>query len=81
MSERGMGSAVGQQPAVAEKITSWVTEVATIPVIVKLTPNVTDIAVIAEAAALAEQAHPDTHEAATAAEPGQVITQAPEDGE
>src|SRR5256714_12660419 len=43
MCERGMGSAVGQQPAVAEKITSWVMEAATIPVIVKLTPNITDI--------------------------------------
>jgi dihydropyrimidine dehydrogenase (NAD+) subunit PreA len=43
MCERGMGSAVGQQPAVAEKITGWVMEKATIPVIVKLTPNITDI--------------------------------------
>ena len=39
------------------------------------------IDVVAEAAALAEQAHPDTHEAATAAEPGQMSTRAPEDGE
>jgi dihydropyrimidine dehydrogenase (NAD+) subunit PreA len=43
MCERGMGSAVGQQPAVAEKIVSWVMEVATIPVIMKLTPNITDV--------------------------------------
>lgn len=43
MCERGMGSAVGQNPDVCERITSWVTEVATKPVIVKLTPNVTDI--------------------------------------
>ncbi len=43
MCERGMGSAVGQNPDVAEKITSWVKEVATKPVIVKLTPNITDI--------------------------------------
>lgn len=43
MCERGMGSAVGQNPAVAEMITSWVKEVATKPVIVKLTPNITDI--------------------------------------
>ncbi len=50
MCERGMGSAVGQQPAVAEKITSWVMEVATIPVIVKLTPNVTDVTAVARAA-------------------------------
>lgn len=43
MCERGMGSAVGQNPEVCEKITSWVKEVATKPVIVKLTPNITDI--------------------------------------
>jgi len=43
MCERGMGSAVGQNPDVAEMITSWVMEVATKPVIVKLTPNITDI--------------------------------------
>lgn len=43
MCERGMGSAVGQNPDVCEKITSWVTEVATKPVIVKLTPNISDI--------------------------------------
>src|SRR6188768_1243262 len=50
MCERGMGSAVGQEPAVAEKITSWVMEAATIPVIVKLTPNITDITAAARAA-------------------------------
>ena len=43
MCERGMGSAVGQEPAVLETITSWVMEVAQIPVIVKLTPNISDI--------------------------------------
>lgn len=43
MCERGMGSAVGQNPDVAEKITGWVKEKATLPVIVKLTPNITDI--------------------------------------
>ena len=50
MCERGMGSAVGQQPAVAEKIVSWVMEVARIPVITKLTPNITDITFAARAA-------------------------------
>jgi dihydropyrimidine dehydrogenase (NAD+) subunit PreA len=50
MCERGMGSAVGQQPAVTEKIVSWVMEVARIPVIVKLTPNITDITQAARAA-------------------------------
>lgn len=43
MCERGMGSAVGQEPEVLKLIVSWVMEVATKPVIVKLTPNVTDI--------------------------------------
>jgi dihydropyrimidine dehydrogenase (NAD+) subunit PreA len=50
MCERGMGSAVGQQPAVTEKIVSWVMEAATIPVIVKLTPNITDVTHAARAA-------------------------------
>ncbi|MBI4237836.1 MAG: NAD-dependent dihydropyrimidine dehydrogenase subunit PreA [Deltaproteobacteria bacterium] len=43
MCERGMGAAVGQNPDVIEKITSWVMEKATKPVIVKLTPNITSI--------------------------------------
>src|SRR6202167_494723 len=47
MSERGMGAAVGQVPEYAEMITSWVKAVAKTPVIVKLTPNVTDITHIA----------------------------------
>jgi len=51
MSERGMGSAVGQVPEYTEKITSWVKEVATKPVIVKLTPNVTSIRAVGRAAA------------------------------
>ena len=50
MCERGMGSAVGQQPAVAEKIVGWVMEVAKIPVITKLTPNITDVTYAARAA-------------------------------
>jgi dihydropyrimidine dehydrogenase (NAD+) subunit PreA len=50
MCERGMGAAVGQQPAVTEKIVSWVMEVATIPVVVKLTPNIADITHAARAA-------------------------------
>lgn len=43
MCERGMGSAVGQEPDILKLIVSWVKEVATKPVIVKLTPNITDI--------------------------------------
>src|SRR4051812_5902938 len=40
MNERGMGSAVGQDPEIARMVVEWVMEVATIPVITKLTPNV-----------------------------------------
>jgi len=50
MAERGMGAAVGQVPEYATMITQWVKEVARTPVIVKLTPNVTDIAHMAKAA-------------------------------
>src|SRR3954468_14992647 len=50
MSERGMGSAVGQVPDYACQITTWVKEVAKTPVIVKLTPNVTDVVYPARAA-------------------------------
>lgn len=50
MSERGMGSAVGQVPEYCKMITEWVTEVSTIPVLVKLTPNVSNIVLPARAA-------------------------------
>jgi len=50
MSERGMGASVGQVPDYTEMITGWVKEAAKTPVIVKLTPNVTDISKIARAA-------------------------------
>lgn len=43
MCERGMGSAVGQEPKVLEEITRWVMKYSTVPVIVKLTPNISDI--------------------------------------
>src|SRR5271154_3003402 len=43
MCERGMGSSVGQEPKLLELITSWTKEFARIPVIVKLTPNISDI--------------------------------------
>ena len=49
MSERGMGAAVGQVPEYARDIVGWVKEVATTPVIAKLTPNVTDITYAARA--------------------------------
>jgi dihydropyrimidine dehydrogenase (NAD+) subunit PreA len=50
MSERGMGAAVGQVPEYTEMITSWAVEAAKTPVIVKLTPNVSDITRVAAAA-------------------------------
>jgi len=50
MSERGMGSAMGQVPEYTCMVTEWVMSVATKPVIVKLTPNVTDITQPARAA-------------------------------
>ena len=50
MAERGMGAASGQVPALVEKQTFWAKEVAEVPVIVKLTPNITDITSTAMAA-------------------------------
>ena len=50
MCERGMGSAVGQEPKVLQTIVEWVMEVANTPVIVKLTPNITDVTEPAKAA-------------------------------
>jgi dihydropyrimidine dehydrogenase (NAD+) subunit PreA len=45
-----MGSAVGQVPEYCEQITAWVKEKARTPVIVKLTPNISDIRMPARAA-------------------------------
>ncbi|HBS98627.1 MAG TPA: NAD-dependent dihydropyrimidine dehydrogenase subunit PreA, partial [Citreicella sp.] len=50
MSERGMGSAVGQVPDYIEMVTRWVKQASRMPCIVKLTPNITDIRKPAEAA-------------------------------
>jgi dihydropyrimidine dehydrogenase (NAD+) subunit PreA len=50
MSERGMGAAVGQVPEYVQQATQWCKQYASIPVIVKLTPNVTNILPIARAA-------------------------------
>ncbi|WP_421725524.1 NAD-dependent dihydropyrimidine dehydrogenase subunit PreA [Bauldia sp.] len=43
MSERGMGSAVGQVPEYIEMVTRWCKAATRMPVIVKLTPNITNI--------------------------------------
>ena len=50
MSERGMGAAVGQVPEYIQMATEWCKKYASIPVIVKLTPNVTSILPPARAA-------------------------------
>ena len=43
MSERGMGAAVGQVPEYIGLVTAWCKQHSKLPVIVKLTPNITDI--------------------------------------
>lgn len=50
MSERGMGAAVGQVPEYIEMVARWCKAKTRMPVIVKLTPNITDIRKPAEAA-------------------------------
>ncbi|MGI9350946.1 MAG: NAD-dependent dihydropyrimidine dehydrogenase subunit PreA [Rhizobiaceae bacterium] len=50
MSERGMGSAVGQVPEYIEMVARWCKESCGLPVIVKLTPNISDIRYPARAA-------------------------------
>jgi len=41
--ERGMGAAMGQDPAQVQEVTSWVREAVTTPIWAKMTPNITDI--------------------------------------
>ncbi len=50
MSERGMGAAVGQVPEYIQMVTEWCKQYGNLPVIVKLTPNITDIRYPARAA-------------------------------
>ena len=50
MSERNMGSAVGQVPDYVEMVTRWCKRFSRLPVIVKLTPNITNILGPAQAA-------------------------------
>ncbi len=50
MSERGMGRRVGQVPDYIEMVTRWCKAATRMPVIVKLTPNITDIRYPARAA-------------------------------
>jgi len=50
MPERGVGAAIGQHADLVREVTRAVRQVVTVPLIVKLTPNVTDIVPVAEAA-------------------------------
>ena len=50
MSERGMGSAVGQVPEYIQMVVAWCKHYSNLPVIVKLTPNITDVRQPARAA-------------------------------
>ena len=50
MSERGMGAAVGQVPEYIQMVTAWCKQYSKLPVIVKLTPNITDVRMPARAA-------------------------------
>jgi dihydropyrimidine dehydrogenase (NAD+) subunit PreA len=43
MCERGMGSAVGQEPEVLKVVAGWAVEYSKVPVLIKLTPNIGDI--------------------------------------
>src|SRR2546430_1606595 len=43
MCERGMGSAVGQEPEVLEVVAGWAVEYSKIPVLIKLPPHLGDI--------------------------------------
>jgi len=50
MPDKGMGMSIGQSAELTGKVVAWVKAVAKVPVVVKLTPNVTDIAFVAKAA-------------------------------
>ncbi|TAL71434.1 MAG: NAD-dependent dihydropyrimidine dehydrogenase subunit PreA [Burkholderiaceae bacterium] len=50
MSERGMGASVGQVPEYVEMVARWCKTYTRLPVIVKLTPNITDVRYPARAA-------------------------------
>lgn len=46
MPERKMGAAVGQDCALLEEVCGWINAKATVPVWAKMTPNITDIALV-----------------------------------
>lgn len=51
MPEMGMGSAIGQNTELAGRVTGWTVEAVDIPVMAKMTPNVTDVGLVAKACA------------------------------
>ncbi|KAK7790897.1 hypothetical protein R5R35_007942 [Gryllus longicercus] len=50
MGESGMGLACGQKPELVRDISKWVRAAIKIPFFIKLTPNITDVVTIAQAA-------------------------------
>jgi len=50
MPSKGMGAFIGQNAELTGNVVAWVKKVAKVPIVVKLTPNVSDIAFIAQAA-------------------------------
>ncbi len=50
MPSKGMGAFIGQNAELTGDVVSWVKKVAKVPIVVKLTPNVTDVAFVAQAA-------------------------------
>jgi dihydropyrimidine dehydrogenase (NAD+) subunit PreA len=50
MPSKRMGAFIGQDAELTADVVSWVREVSRVPIIVKLTPNVTDITSVAQAA-------------------------------
>jgi dihydropyrimidine dehydrogenase (NAD+) subunit PreA len=50
MPSKGMGAFIGQDAQLTGDVVSWVKKVAQVPVVVKLTPNASDIAFVAQAA-------------------------------
>ena len=50
MPSKQMGAFIGQNADLTGAVVSWVRDVATVPIVVKLTPNVTDIGFVAQAA-------------------------------
>lgn len=50
MGESGMGLACGQDPILVRDIAKWVRAAVKVPFFIKLTPNITEIAIIAKAA-------------------------------